>query len=179
VALALGLRVLAGRSFRRFAAFALAAAVPLGLLLYYDAVCFGSPWILSSAKEADPAYAALARHGAFGFVRPSPRIALAFLLDPARGVLLFSPFLLWSPVGLVRWWRSGRLRADWWFVVAGGDSLRLALRLPNWHGAGASAAGTCCPAFLRGAADRVGPRTPLARALPSRPRSSRSRATRC
>jgi hypothetical protein len=135
VALALGLRVLAGRSFRRFAAFALAAAVPLGLLLYYDAVCFGSPWILSSAKEADPAYAALAGRGAFGFVRPSPHLALKFLLDPARGVLLFSPFLLWSPVGLVRWWKSGRLRADWWFVVAGVGTLFVALcGYPNWHG---------------------------------------------
>ncbi len=135
LALALGLRVVAGRSFRRFLAFALAAAVPLGLLLYYDAVCFGSPWILSSAKEADPGYAALASRGAFGFVLPSPRIALAYLLDPARGVLLFSPFLLWSPVGLARWWKSRRLRADWWFVVAAVGILFVSLcGYPNWHG---------------------------------------------
>jgi len=167
VALALGLRVLAGRSFRRFAAFALAAAVPLGLLLYYDAVCFGSPWILSSAKEADPAYAALAGRGAFGFVLPSPRIALAFLLDPARGVLLFSPFLLWSPVGLARWWRSGRLRADWWFVVAGVGTLFVSLcGYPNWHGGWSLGSRYLLPGVLFAAlpiAWALG--TPLARGL--------------
>ena len=135
VALALGLRVLAGRSPRRFAGFVLAAAAPLGLLLFYDAVCFGSPWTLSSAKEADPTYAALAGRGVFGFSLPSPRIALAYLLDPARGVLLFSPFLAWLPVGLARWWKSRRSRADWWFVVAAVAILFVSLcGYPNWHG---------------------------------------------
>jgi hypothetical protein len=135
VALALGLRVVAGRSARRLLGFALAAAVPLGLLLFYDAVCFGSPWTLSSAKEAAPEYAALANRGAFGFVLPNPRIALDYLLDPARGVLLFSPFLLWSLLGLARWWRSRRARADWWFVVASVLVLFVSLSgYPNWHG---------------------------------------------
>ena len=135
VALALAVRLVAGRSLRRFVGFALAAAVPLGLLLYYNAVCFGSPWILSSAREADPAYAALASRGAFGFALPSPRIALAYLFDPARGVLLFSPFLLWSLLGLARWWRSRRARADWWFVVAAVSVLFVSLcGYPNWHG---------------------------------------------
>ncbi len=135
VALALALRVLAGRSPRRFAGFVLAAAAPLGLLLFYDAVCFGSPWTLSSAKEADPAYAALASRGVFGLALPSPRIALAYLVDPARGVLLFSPFLAWAPVGLARWWKSRRSRADWWFVVAAVAILFVSLcGYPNWHG---------------------------------------------
>ncbi len=135
VVLALGLRVVASRSARRLLGFALAAAVPLGLLLFYDAVCFGSPWTLSSAKEAAPEYAALANRGAFGFALPSPRIALAYLLDPARGVLLFSPFLLWSLFGLARWWRSHRARADWWFVVAAVSVLFVSLSgYPNWHG---------------------------------------------
>ncbi len=135
VALVLGLRVVAGRCPRRLLGFALAAAVPLGLLLFYDAVCFGSPWTLSSAREAAPEYAALANRGAFGFALPSPRIALAYLLNPARGVLLFSPFLLWSLVGLARWWRSRRARADWWFVVAAVSVLFVSLSgYPNWHG---------------------------------------------
>lgn len=135
VALALAVRVVAGRSLRRCAGFALAAAAPLALLLVYNAVCFGSPWILSSAKEADPAYAALASRGVFGFALPSPRIALAYLLDPARGVLLFCPFFLWSAVGLARWWASRRARADWWFVVAAVSILFVCLcGYPNWHG---------------------------------------------
>ena len=135
IALALGLRAAAGRSGRRFFAFGLAAAVPIGLLLGYDAVCFGSPWTLSSAKEAAPEYAKLAQSGAFGFSLPSVRIAAAYLLDPARGVFLFSPFLLWAFPGLARWWKSRRARADWWFVVAALVLLFVSLSgYPNWHG---------------------------------------------
>jgi hypothetical protein len=135
VALVLGLRALAGRSGRRFVAFGLGAAVPLALLLGYDAVCFGSPWTLSSAKEAAPEYAELARRGAFGFRLPSLRIARAYLLDPARGVLLFSPFLLWSLLGLARWWRSRQSRADWWCVAGAIAALFVSLcGYPNWHG---------------------------------------------
>jgi hypothetical protein len=135
VALALAVRMAAGRSGRRVFAFALAAAVPVALLLGYDAACFGSPWTLSSAKEAAPEYAALARQGVFGFSLPSARIAAAYLLDPARGVFVFSPFFLWSFAGLVRWWKSRRARADWWFVVAALGLLFVSLSgYPNWHG---------------------------------------------
>jgi len=135
VALALGVRAAAGGSWRRFFAFGLAAALPLALLAGYDAVCFGSPWTLSSAREAAPEYARLAREGAFGFRWPSARIAAAYLFDPARGVLLFSPFLLWSFAGFARWWRSRRERADWWFFVAAVVLLFVSLSgYPNWHG---------------------------------------------
>ncbi len=135
VALALGLRAASGRSSRRFFAFGLGAIVPLTLLGLYNAACFGSPWTLSSAREAAPEYAELAGRGAFGFELPSARIAVAYLLDPARGVLVFSPFLLWSFAGLARWWRSGRARADWWFVVAALAVFFVSLcGYPNWHG---------------------------------------------
>lgn len=135
IALVLGLRALAGRSGRRVFAFGLGAAVPLALLLGYDAVCFGSPWTLSSAKEAAPEYAELARRGAFGFRLPSARIAFAYLFDPARGVFLFSPFLLWSFLGLARWWKSRQARADWWCVAGALAALFVSLcGYPNWHG---------------------------------------------
>lgn len=135
LAAALALRAASGRSPRRFVAFAVAAAVPLALLGWYDRVCFGSPWTLSSAREALPEYAALAGAGLFGFRLPSPKIALAYCVDPARGVLLFSPFLLWSVVGAARWWRTGRSRGDWWMVVAGlGVFFVLLCGYPNWHG---------------------------------------------
>ncbi len=135
VALVLGLRAAAGRSPRRLGAFACGAALPVGLLLGYDAICFGSPWTLSSAKEAAPAYAELARRGVFGLEMPSWRIAIAYLLDPARGWLLFCPFFLWSGAGLLRWWRGRRERADWWFVVAAIAVLFVSLSgYPNWHG---------------------------------------------
>ncbi len=135
IAVVLALRMAAGRSWRRAGAFALGAAAPLALLFWYDVACFGSPWTLSSAKEAAPEYADLARHGAFGIGLPSLRIAIAQLFDPARGWLLFSPFLVWSFAGLVRWWRSRRERADWWCVAGSVGVLFVALSgYPNWHG---------------------------------------------
>ena len=135
LAAALAIRAAAGRSVRRCVAFGFAAAVPLVLLGAYDAVCFGAPWTLSSAREASPDYAALAGAGAFGFRAPSPRLALAYLADPARGVLLFCPFLIWSALGLARWWKAGSSRSDWWMVVAGLGVFFVCLcGYPNWHG---------------------------------------------
>jgi hypothetical protein len=135
LAAALAVRTLVGGSRRRSVGFALGAALPLILLGAYDAVCFGSPWTLSSAREAAPEYADLAGKGIFGFGMPSPRVALAYLGGPARGILPFCPFLAWSVCGLVRWWKSGRARADWWLVVGGLTVFFVCLcGYPNWHG---------------------------------------------
>src|SRR5262249_44697540 len=104
-------------------------------LLWYDAACFGSPWILSSAREADPAYAALARRGWFGVGMPDHRVALAYLFHPSRGALLYSPFLLWFLGGVVAWWRSRRERADCLLSATAVAVGFLALTgYPNWHG---------------------------------------------
>lgn len=135
VALLLAVRAVAGRRWRRGAAFALGAAIPLLKLAFYDAVCFGSPWVLSSAREAYPSYGRLAGSGLFGFGAPSLRVAAAYLLHPARGLLLFSPFLIWAVPGFVRWWRTRVDRADCSFAL-GATLLYFVLMCgyPNWHG---------------------------------------------
>ena len=43
--------------------FVVGGAVPLALLLGYNASCFGSPWVLSYAREAYGEYAALVGKG--------------------------------------------------------------------------------------------------------------------
>ena len=135
IAVLLALRMLAGRSAARVVAFGLAALVPLGGLLLYNQASFGSPFTLSSSLEADPAYAQLVEKGSFGFRLPSPRFFVYYLFHPARGVLLFSPFLLWSIPGAVRWWRSRERRADWWLFVGGTLVLLVVMSgYPNWHG---------------------------------------------
>ncbi len=123
------------RSGRRALPFAAGAAIPLAMLLGYDAVCFGSPLVLSSAREAYPGYSALARRGLFGFGWPSARIAAAYLFQPARGLLLFSPFWLWAVAGFLRWIRSGggRTEALGPLVAVSGFFVLLA-GYPNWHG---------------------------------------------
>ena len=139
VALALAVRAAlpakGSRGVKALAAFAAGAAVPLGLLLLYQEVCFGSPFVLSSAREAYPAYSELARRGFFGFGPPSVRVAAAYLFHPARGILVLSPFFLWAGVGFARSLRSRRERPD--AAVAATAtfvSFVLLTGYANWHG---------------------------------------------
>lgn len=135
VAVLLAIRSGAGRVSRPLGLFVFGLAVPLLLLGAYNAACFGSPFILSSAREADPSYQKLASSGLFGFGPPSPRVGLAYLFHPARGVLIFSPFLLWCVPGFLRWWRSRERRAD--FLLALSTTLVYFVVMtgyPNWHG---------------------------------------------
>jgi hypothetical protein len=129
------LRALAGWNLRRAFAFAAGAAIPIVLLLFYNAACFGSPWALSTAREAHPSFAELAKRGTFGIGVPSPRILLLYLFHPSRGVLLASPFLIWIAARFLRWWRSRERRADLVFCLA--VTLVFFLFMggyPNWAG---------------------------------------------
>lgn len=135
LALLLALRALRGGGWKRLAPFVAASAVPLALLLFYNAACFGSPWVLSSAREARPDYAELARHGLFGFGPPNLRIAFKYLLDPARGLLWRSPVWLWLVPGFLAWRRSREERPDLLFALLAGASFFLVLTgYGNWHG---------------------------------------------
>jgi hypothetical protein len=124
-----------GRSITRAVSFGLGALIPFLLLLAYNAACFGSPFVLSSAREASARYAELARHGLFGFGPPSFSVAAAYLFHPARGVLLVSPFLAWGLVGFHRWRLARENRADWIFCLAATLIFFVAMTAyPNWHG---------------------------------------------
>jgi hypothetical protein len=165
LALALAWTVLIDRSPRRLAFFLLGAAVPLALLLAYDAVCFGSPFVLSSSRESLPEYSALASRGFFGFVWPQPRIALAYLVHPARGVLLFSPFLLWAAAGFVRGWRRDPDRREVRFAAPATLLFCAVLcGYPNWHGGWALGNRYLLPVlFLAAAAIPLALESPLSR----------------
>ena len=129
------LRTVARHAPRRPVLFTVGLAVPLALLLAYNAACFGSPFILSSARESMPQYAELAHRGLFGFGPPSPGVALAYLFHPARGLVLLSPFWLWAIAGFVKWRNSREERADWAFCLAATILFFVAMTAyPNWHG---------------------------------------------
>ena len=131
----LAIRALSGRSWKRVILFVSGAALPLALLLAYNAACFGSPWSLSSAHEASPLYAGLVHQGFFGFGLPNPTVAARMLASPERGLLLFSPFWLWAVPGFVKWWRSGHDRADAAFALAScAVFFVLMTAYSNWHG---------------------------------------------
>jgi hypothetical protein len=131
----LALRAFSGRSWNHLVVFLAGASIPLALLLAYNAACFGSPWVLSSAREASSLYSGLVHKGLFGFGPPSLAVAWRFLVSSSRGVLVFSPFWCWAVPGFVNWWRSRHERSDarfafWgcalYFVLMTGYS--------NWHG---------------------------------------------
>ena len=131
----LALRAFSGRSWARLILFLAGASLPIALLLAYNTACFGSPWILSSAREASPLYAGLVHEGFFGFGLPSPGIAVRMLASPARGLLLFSPFWCWALPGFVKWWRSGHDRADARFALVGCVAYFILMTgYSNWHG---------------------------------------------
>jgi len=133
----LALRALSGRvpGRRRAVLLCLGAGVPIALLAAYDTICFGSPFVLSSAREALPGYAELSHRGLFGFGAPSAEIGFGYLMHPARGILLFSPFLLWTLAGFWRWWRNREDRADCLFFAATTALFFFVMTgYPNWHG---------------------------------------------
>ncbi len=135
VAVLLALRCFQGGRTRSFAFFVGGLAAAFAALAAYNTVCFGSPWVLSSAREAYPEYRRLAARGLFGFGPPSLAIGLRYLFSPARGAILFSPFLAWCVPGYVRWYRSGRDRPDFWLSAAATFPFFVMMTgYPNWHG---------------------------------------------
>lgn len=135
VVVLLGLRVLLVGRFSPAAKFCLGALPTVAFLLLYNTLCFGSPWSLSSAHEAAPQYARAAHHGLFGIGPPSAKVMLAFFFNPARGLVLFSPFWLWAVPGFISWWRSGKERADCAFAAAAvGLSVVILSGYEQWEG---------------------------------------------
>lgn len=154
------------RSVRRLGLFAAGAAIPLAVLLGYDAACFGSPFVLSSAREAYPGYSSLAGRGLFGVGWPRPSVAAGYLVSSSRGLLLFSPFWLWGAAGFARWWRSrGRSEAAWVLAAVGGFFVLLT-GYENWHGGWALGSRYLLPVlFLAGLALPHALSTPWSRGL--------------
>ena len=101
---------------------------------------------------------------------PSAKVAVAYLLDPARGILLFSPFLLWAVPGFARWWRTGDDRADGGVAIAATlASFLLLTGYPNWHGGWSLGSRYLLPVvFFVAAALPRAREPPLARTLPGR-----------
>ena len=119
---------------RRALAVAAGGAPFAALLAAYDAVCFGSPFALSSGFERAGAFRELAGSGLFGIGLPSPAFLLRLLLDPSKGLLVFTPLLLlWPfafPAARGRVMRGGGLA----LALVPLSLLVLFAGYPNWHG---------------------------------------------
>jgi len=126
--------VAAWRAPRRLAVVALGGLPFAALLGAYNAACFGSPFRLSSGLEKDAAFRELASRGLFGVGLPEPAILFRLLLDPSKGLLVFTPLLLLLPAGLVAARRKLSARAFVALLLAPAAILLTYGGYPNWHG---------------------------------------------
>ncbi|HET6201871.1 MAG TPA: hypothetical protein VFI25_03600 [Planctomycetota bacterium] len=126
---------LSRRSGAALLAFAGGGALPLGLLLYYNATCFGSPFSLSYSRQATEEFARGSEEGILGVSLPSPRVLLSILFSPARGLLFLSPFLLLAVPGARDLWRGRTWRREVLLCLAcGAGALLLNAGFYGWHG---------------------------------------------
>jgi hypothetical protein len=115
-------------------------------LAVYNTVAFGGPFVLSTWYDRLPEYRALGRTALFGVNLPSLEIALRLLLDPSRGLLVFSPVLILAVPALLVARRQLDRAAFWTLVAVPATILVFYAGYPNWHGGWAVG-----PRYLTGA----------------------------
>lgn len=109
--------------------------IPFALALAaYNTAAFGGPFQLSSGHERAGEFRELADSGLFGIGLPSPAILLRLLLDPSKGLLIFSPFLLLAPAGWKQVKAALGRRALAALIAAPLSILIFYAGYPNWHG---------------------------------------------
>jgi hypothetical protein len=108
----LGLYTAKKHGLRAMLMFGGAGAVPVAVLAFYNARCFGSPFTLGYSTLATPAYQAMQSQGLFGLVAPRADALYGLLFSEFRGLLVLSPFLILAPVGLWLAWRSRERRVE-------------------------------------------------------------------
>ncbi len=101
-----------------FGAFVVGGAVMAGLLMWFNAKHFGSPFALSYGSLALESFREGTSRGVMGITMPNPLILLRLLFLPDRGLLAISPVLILAVPGAVAMWRRRELRREWWMVMA-------------------------------------------------------------
>jgi hypothetical protein len=102
--------VFPGRRWRALALFVAGTLPSVALLGWYNTFAFGNPFHLSYEFVAGSQFAGQ-HSGLFGITFPSLASAWEILVWP-RGLLVNSPLLALVPLGLYRWLRAARPRAE-------------------------------------------------------------------
>ena len=119
------------RSVARIVAGGLPFAIALAI---YNRLLFGSFFSLSSGFESDAAFRRLAGSGLFGIGLPDPLILLRLLIDPARGLFVFSPILLLGLAAFPEVRRRFSARQLWSLLLVPAAMILMYAGYPNWHG---------------------------------------------
>jgi hypothetical protein len=117
--------------FLRVGAGALPLLVALGL---YNQAAFGSVFALSSSFERIAEFRQLRTSGLWGVGIPSPVLGLRLLLDPSKGLLVFSPVLLLAFVALPTVRRRLDSPSFWSLVLPPLSLLLVYAGFSDWHG---------------------------------------------
>lgn len=117
------------------AARVIAAGVPFALFLAaYHQAAFGSPLRPPYFYDRLAEYRELSRSGVGGIRLPSLTTLARLLLDPTRGLLVFSPVLIAAIPAFAAARRPLRPAAWWTLIAIPASILLLYSGYPNWHG---------------------------------------------
>jgi 4-amino-4-deoxy-L-arabinose transferase-like glycosyltransferase len=97
------------------------AMLPLALLLWLNAVCYGSPFTVGFHQSSTEEFHSGYQSGLAGIQAPDLSSLLWIWFERQRGLVFMSPFLILAPLGFVRMWRNPARRPDvalWLFVLA-------------------------------------------------------------
>jgi hypothetical protein len=109
--------------------------LPFALVLaLYNHVAFGSAFTLSSAHERDAAFRAMAGEGLFGIGVPHVGTLFRLLLDPSKGLFVFSPIVMITIAMLPRAYRAMSARQFGSLVATPAVLILIYSGYPNWHG---------------------------------------------
>lgn len=92
-------------SVRAVSVAAIGAALPIAALLYYHAVCFGSPF--ATGYDYAITYGSDHDHGLLGMTVPTWKAFVGSLFAPDNGLFALSPWWLLAVPGGVALWRMG------------------------------------------------------------------------
>jgi hypothetical protein len=113
----------------------LAGTLPLlAALALYNYVAFGSAFALSSSFERWPDYRQLRQSGIWGVRFPSAAIGARLLLDPSKGLLVFSPVLVLAFAAVPAARRRLESAAFWSLLLAPLALLLVYAGFSDWHG---------------------------------------------
>ncbi|MCG3173639.1 MAG: hypothetical protein GMKNLPBB_01838 [Myxococcota bacterium] len=117
----------------KIAAYPLAAAPFIGLLLYYHQHAFGDPFATGYQFLEDERYHEVHSHGFMGITSPDMEALKGLFIRPDRGLLVYTPVLALVPIGVAVMMMRGApsLPPALMVVLSGG---LLVISFPVWHG---------------------------------------------
>jgi hypothetical protein len=90
-------------------------AIPGLLLISYDLAAFGT--ILPVGYAYSALWQEQHQTGFMSLTYPQPEAIWGLFFSIFRGLFVRAPWLLFALAGYILWWRSQRLRLEWWVLV--------------------------------------------------------------